>query len=224
MNYEIKGGTLPVVICTVTSGERLVTEGGGMSWMTPNFKMETSAGGFSKAFGRILSGESAFQNFYTCTNGTGLIAFASSFPGTIKVFNISPTEEIILQKRAFLASEASVTSSTHFSKKFGAGLFGGEGFIMQRLSGNGVAFAEFDGHVEEYELNAGQQIIVDTGHLAAMSVTCNLDVVSVPGIKNALFGGEGIFNTVITGPGRVWLQSMNIGNLASLIAPYVSTK
>lgn len=192
MRYEIKGDTLPVLICYLENGERMVTEGGGMAWMSPNMKMETSTnGGIGKVFGRMFSGETIFQNFYTAMNGNGMIAFASSFPGAIKPFHIAPGNEIIAQKSAFLASEAGVDYSIHFSRKFSAGLFGGEGFILQRFSGNGVMFAEFDGHVVEYELQPGQKIIVDTGHLAAMSATCTMEIKSVPGVKNMLFGGEG---------------------------------
>lgn len=222
MEYEIKGETLPVVICNLKSGEKMITEKGSMSWMSPSMKMETSTnGGIGKAFGRMFSGESMFQNIYTA-QGDGMIAFASSFPGSIKAFVISPGNEMIFQKSAFLASEADVQLSVHFNKKFSSGLFGGEGFILQRLSGSGVAFAEFDGHVVEYNLKQGQQIIVDTGHLAAMSATCSMEIVGVPGVKNALFGGEGLFNTVVTGPGHVWLQTMPISNVAGILRPYIT--
>ncbi|MCI8283662.1 MAG: TIGR00266 family protein [Firmicutes bacterium] len=222
MEYEIKGETLPVVICNLKSGEKMITEKGSMSWMSPSMKMETSTnGGIGKAFGRMFSGESIFQNIYTA-QGDGMIAFASSFPGSIKAFVISPGNEMIFQKSAFLASEAGVELSIHFNKKFSSGLFGGEGFILQRLSGNGIAFAEFDGHVVEYNLKQGQQIIVDTGHLAAMSATCSMEIVGVPGVKNALFGGEGLFNTVVTGPGHVWLQTMPISNVAGILRPYIT--
>lgn len=111
----------------------------------------------------------------------------------------------------------------HFRKKLGSGLFGGEGFILQKLSGNGIAFAEFDGHVIEYELQPGQQIVIDTGHLAAMTATCQMDIQTVPGMKNIFFGGEGLFNTIVTGPGRVWLQTMPISNMAGALLPYLPT-
>lgn len=224
MRYEIKGETLPVVVCHLEAGERMITERGSMSWMSPNMKMETSSnGGIGKMFGRAFSGEALFQNNYTAMGGPGLIAFASSFPGSVKAFEITPGNEIILQKSAFLASEDTVQLSTHFHKRFGSGLFGGEGFILQKVSGNGTVFAEFDGHVVEYELQAGQQIIVDTGHLAAMSSTCQMDIQTIPGLKNIFFGGEGLFNTVITGPGHVWLQTMPISNVASALIPYLPT-
>lgn len=152
-----------------------------------------------------------------------MIAFASSFPGSVKAFDVSPGQEIILQKSAFLASEAGVELSVFFNKKLSSGLFGGEGFIMQKVSGYGTVFAEFDGHVVEYDLAPGQQIVVDTGHLAAMTAGCSMEIQTVPGVKNMLFGGEGIFNTLITGPGHIWLQTMPISNVAGAIQPYIIT-
>ena len=224
MKYQIQGETLPVVICELEGGEKIVTEGGGMAWMSPNMKMETSTnGGVGKAFGRMFSGEAIFQNIYTSEGGPGMIAFASSFPGSVKAFEISPGNEMILQKNAFLAGEAGVELSIFFNKKLGAGLFGGEGVIMQRISGQGIVFAEFDGHVVEYELQMGQQIVVDTGHLAAMTASCSMEIKSVPGVKNMVFGGEGIFNTIISGPGKIWLQSMPISNVAGVLRKYITT-
>lgn len=224
MRYQIQGETLPVVICELEAGERMITEGGAMSWMSPNMKMETTSnGGIGKAFGRAFSGEKMSQNIYTAQGGPGMIAFASSFPGSIRAFEITPGQDMIFQKSAFLASEAGVQLSMHFRKKIGSGLFGGEGFIMQKVSGQGIMFAEFDGHVVEYELQPGQQIVIDTGHLAAMAATCSMDIQSVPGVKNMLFGGEGFFNTVITGPGKVWLQTMPISNVAGALRPYIPT-
>ena len=222
MRYEILGETLPVVICQLEGGEKMITEGGGMSWMSPNMLMETTTnGGLGKAFGRMFSGEKMFQNVYTAQGGNGMIAFASSFPGSIKVYEIAPWQEMVFQKSAFLAGEAGVELSVFFNKKFSSGLFGGEGFIMQKISGHGTVFAEFDGHVVEYELQPGQQIVVDTGHLAAMTATCQMEIKSVPGVKNMLFGGEGLFNTVISGPGKVWLQTMPISNVAGILRPYM---
>ena len=223
MRYSIQGDTLPVVICELDAGEKIITEGGGMAWMSPNMKMETTGGGIGKMFGRALSGDTLFQNIYTAERTNGMISIASSFPGSIKAFDITPGNEIILQKSAFLASEAGVELSMHFRKKLGSGLFGGEGFILQKLSGNGIAFAEFDGHVIEYELQPGQQIVIDTGHLAAMTATCQMDIQTVPGMKNIFFGGEGLFNTIVTVPGRVWLQTMPISNMAGALLPYLPT-
>ena len=222
MRYEIKGGNFPVVICHLESGEQMVTEKGSMVWMSPNMQMETSGGGLGKMFSKAFSGESMFQNIYTA-KGAGMIAFGSSFPGQIKALEIAPGQEIILQKSAFLASEPGVELSIHFNKKLGAGLFGGEGFIMQRLSGRGMAFAEIDGELMEYELQPGQQIVVDTGNVAGFTAGVQMDIQQVPGLKNKLLGGEGLFNTVLTGPGRVWLQTMPISSVASSIRPYIPT-
>lgn len=222
MRYEIKGDTLPVVVCYLEGGEQMITERGSMSWMSPNMKMETTTnGGIGKAFGRMFSGEAMFQNRYTAMGGNGMIAFASSFPGQILARQIVPGQELIVQKTGFLASEAGVSLSVYFQKKLGAGIFGGEGFIMQRLSGSGMDFLEFDGHVVQYDLQPGQQIVVDTGYLAAMEGSCSMEVQTVPGLKNMVFGGEGVFNTVVTGPGRVWLQTMPISNVAGEILKFM---
>ncbi len=218
MKYKIEGGNLPAVICTLEDGESMITESGGMSWMSPNMKMETTSnGGIGKAFGRMFTGEAMFQNRYTAQGGSGMIAFASSFPGCIRAVEIGPGRELIVQKSGFLASETGVEMSVFFQKKLGSGLFGGEGFIMQKLSGQGMAFLEFDGHVIEYELNKEQSIVVDTGYLAAMDATCSMEIKSVPGVKNALFGGEGLFNTVVNGPGQVYLQTMPINHVAAVL-------
>lgn len=225
MQYEIKGGNLPVVVCSLESGEQMITESGGMSWMSVNMKMETTSnGGVGAALGRMFSGEALFQNIYTAEGGPGKIAFASKFPGSIMPIQISQGNELIVQKSGFLASEIGVNLSMHFNQKLGAGLFGGEGFILQKLSGTGVAFVEIDGSVEIYKLQAGQQIIVDTGHLAAMSASCQIDVKAVGGIKNTVFGGEGIFNTVITGPGKVYLQTMPMDRFVSSISRHLPQK
>lgn len=217
MHYKIQGEPMPVVICELNAGEAMITESGSMSWMSPNMKMETTGGGFGKMLGRAFAGENMFQNKYTAESRNGMIAFASSFPGSIRAVEIRPGKELIVQKRGFLASEASVTLSMFFRKKLGAGFFGGEGFIMQKLSGNGTAFIEIDGSAVEYDLAAGEQLIIDTGYLAAMDSTCSIDITTVPGLKNMFFGGEGIFNTVVTGPGHVILQSMPISALVNAL-------
>lgn len=223
MKYEIKGTPLPVAICYLEAGEKMITEKGSMSWMSPNMEMETNAGGFGKALGRMFSGESMFRNTYSPKGGNGMIAFASSFPGSIVPFQIEPGKELIVQKSGFLASESTVELSVHIQKKLGAGFFGGEGFIMQKLSGHGTAFVEFDGAVMEYDLAAGQSIVLDTGYLAAMEATCNMEIQQVAGLKNKLLGGEGFFNTVVTGPGKVYIQTMPINKVAGAITPYIPT-
>ena len=225
MRYRIEGTPLPVVICELNAGAQMITERGSMSWMSPNMKMETTSnGGIGKVFGRMFSGEAMFQNRYTAMGGPGMIAFASSFPGTILAVEITPDRPLIVQKSAFLASTTGVELSVFFQKKLSAGFFGGEGFIMQKLTGHGVAFLEIDGYTVEYDLAPGERLIVDTGYLATMDASCSMDIQSVPGVKNMLFGGEGIFNTVIIGPGKIRLQTMPINSVASSIAPFVVSK
>lgn len=222
MKYEIKGGAFPIVVCNLTKGEQMITERGSMVWMTPNINMETAGGGIGKMFSKALSGESMFQNIYTAM-GDGMITFGSSFPGKIVAVEIQPGRNFIVQKSAFLAAEKGVELSIHFNKKVGAGFFGGEGFIMQKLSGSGIAFIEIDGDLVEYELAAGEKMIVDTGNVAGFDSTVSIDIQTVSGVKNVIFGGEGLFNTVLTGPGRIWLQTMPVVNVANAIRPYIPT-
>lgn len=221
MRYSIEGEPFPVVICELDPGEEMITESGAMAWMNSNMNMATQGGGIGKMFGRMMSGESIFLNRYTASGGPGMISFASSFPGSIRAYEIGPGKEIIAQKRAFLAATSGIELSVAFQKKVGSGFFGGEGFIMQRISGMGMAFLEFDGYVKEYVLQAGEQMIIDTGYLAAMETTCQIDIQMIKGIKNVLFGGEGLFNTVLTGPGRIWIQSMPIPQVATSLIPYL---
>jgi len=224
MRYEIKGSPMPVAICYLEDGEKMITEGGGMSWMSPNMKMETTTnGGLGKALGRALSHDSMFQNIYTCNGGNGMIAFASSFPGDIMAIEVKPGEEYICQKSAFLASTPGVNMSVFFRKKAKTGLFGGEGFIMQKFSGEGLLLIEIDGSAMKYELQAGEQMLLDTGHLVMMSSTCKMDVKMVSGAKNIIFGGEGLFNTVVEGPGEIIVQTMPISNMAGALARYIPT-
>ena len=224
MRYEIQGEPMPMVVCHLNNGESMITEKGSMVWMTHGMEMQTSAGGLGKAFGRMFSGESMFQNIYTCRAGQGMIAFASSFPGSIRAVEIAPDRPVICQKSAFLAAEPGVQLSVFFQKKMGAGFFGGEGFIMQKLSGRGMAFLEIDGSAVEYDLAPGERMIVDTGNLAMVDAGCSISVESVKGVKNVLFGGEGLFNTVVTGPGRIVLQTMPISNFAGAIAAVLPNK
>ena len=224
MQYKIIGESLPAVICDLQEGESMITERGSMCWMTPNMKMETTSnGGVGKAFGRMFAGEAMFQNRYTAMGGAGQITFASSFPGSIRVFEIAPGKEMIVQKRGFLAGQSTVQLSVHFQKKFSTGLFGGEGFVMQKLSGQGLAFVEIDGAACEYQLAPGQSMVVSTGYLAAMDATCTMEMTTVSGVKNVLFGGEGLFNTVVHGPGRVILQTMPVSAVAGSLRPYLPT-
>lgn len=223
MRYEIIGEGLPAVVCRLENGESMITESGAMSWMSPNMVMETRGGGLGKVFGRALTGEAMFRNVYTA-NGNGLIAFASKMPGSIRAVEIGNGKSLIVQKRAFLASTSGVETKVFFRKSLGSGFFGGEGFIMQQLYGNGIAFLEIDGTAVEYDLAAGQSMIIDTGYLCAMEDTCTMDVKSISGVKNVLFGGEGLFNTVVTGPGKIIIQTMPLSRLSATISSAMPQK
>ena len=219
MRYTISGDNMPVAICELDDGESLYCEAGAMSWMSPNLVMETkSKGGLGGFFGRALSGETGFQNYYTAKNGGGRIAFSSAYVGNILAVEITPDKPIIIQKRAFLAATMGVEMEIFFQKKLGTALFGGEGFIMQKLSGSGTVFLELDGSVINYSLQAGQQMLISTGHLAMMDATISMDIQQIKGVKNVLFGGESLFNTAVTGPGTVTVQTMPISNLIGEIA------
>ena len=223
MQYQIQGQPYPVVVLTVEPEETVLCQKGAMAWMTPNMEMQTKGGGLGKMFSRAFTGESMFQNHYTAKGGQGMIAFASAVPGEIMPVQISPERSIVAQKSAFLASEAGVNFELFFQKKLAGGFFGGEGFIMQRLSGSGMAFAEIDGTLVEYDLQPGQQIVVDTGNVAGFTAGVQMEIRQVPGMKNKLLGGEGLFNTVLTGPGRIWLQTMPISGVAAALLPYIPT-
>ena len=217
MKFEITGTPFPVVECSLERGEEMVTEGGSMVWMSNDIEMHTTGAG---GLGRLFSGESIFKNIYTARTDGSYIAFGASFPGRIVALDLR-NGSWIFQKGSFLASESSVVLSTYFNKKLGSGLFGGEGFIMQKLSGDGIAFVEIDGALVERQLGRGEQIIVDTGNVAGFTEGVTMDIVPVKGLKNKLLGGEGLFNTVLTGPGTVWLQTMTIPNLAKSLIPYL---
>lgn len=222
MKAKIIGDTLPAVVCQLQKGETILTENGQMSWMDEGISMKTSTnGGLMKGIGRAFAGESLFMNLYTADKDDVEIAFASSFPGQILEMDLKEKETIIAQKRAFLCSDASVDIKMQFRKKLGAGFFGGEGFIMQKITGPGKVFLEIDGAVVKKELAAGEKMKVDNGYVAAMTENVKLDITTVKGVKNVLFGGEGLFLTTLEGPGTVWLQTMPIAKLQSLL--YVGT-
>lgn len=222
MNYEIFGGNLPAVSIQLSQGESIFTESGGLSWMTPAITMETNMkGGLMKGLGRMFSGESLFMATYTAAAPNQEITIASSFPGEIKCLQIAPGKEFICQKNAFLCAQPTVELATEVNKNVAGGLFGGEGFIMQRLKGNGLAFIEIDGSLKEITLAPGQRIKVDTGNVAAYESTVGYTVETVKGFKNVLFGGEGLFLTILEGPGTVYLQTMTMPGFASRIIPYL---
>ena len=221
MKYNVEGGSLPVAILQLEAGETVISESGGRTWMRgPITTDTTSYGGVRKAIGRLFTGESLFMSRYVA-NGPAEIAFASSFPGRIIVRELAPGQSIICQKSAFLCGMGPLELSVHFKKRLGTGFFGGEGFIMQRVTGPGIVFLEVDGYSPEYDLAPGERLICDTGVLAAMDETCSMDIEVVRGAKNMFLGGEGIFNTVVTGPGKVYLQSMTVEKLARLMIPYL---
>ncbi len=230
MQYEVKNVPLPVLICRLDAGESVECQKGAMSWMTTTMQMNTNlgsggGGGFLGALGKMaksaITGESIFRNTYTAQGGSGEIAFASTFPGDIICFDTS-ANAIVAQKSAYLANTVGVQMDIFFQKKIGSGLFGGEGFIMQKFSGGGIVFLEINGSVVEYDLAAGQSMLIDTGYLAAMEATCSIDIESVKGIGNALIGGEGFFNTKVSGPGKIWLQTMPANILADSVRPFLA--
>jgi uncharacterized protein (TIGR00266 family) len=222
LKYELIGTTLQAVTIELQSGETVYSESGGMAWMSANVQMDTkTAGGLGKMLGRVFSGESLFFVDYTCTRGTGIVAFASEFPGKVVPMDLAEGQQIIAQKDAFMCAEKSVDVAMHFRKRLGAGFFGGEGFILQQFTGPGLVFAELDGEIVEYTLEAGQTMMVDTGYVAMFEPTVDFDIEMVRGIRNIVFGGEGLFLARLRGPGRVWLQTMPMYNLARKVARYV---
>ena len=230
MQYEVVNAPLPVLLCKLNAGESVQCQKGAMSWMTDNVSMKTGVGGGKGLLGALgkmaksaISGESIFRNTYEAEGGAGEIAFASSFPGDIICFDVSQNN-IVAQKSAYLASMPGVEMDIFFQKKIGAGLFGGEGFIMQKFSGNGMVFLEINGSVYNYDLAPGQSILIDTGYLAAMEGTCTMDIQTVKGLGNIVAGGEELFNTKVTGPGKVWLQTMPANILADAISPFLPVK
>ena len=218
MNYKIRGTTLQILDMQLAQGESVYTESGGMSWKSQNISMESNMkGGLGGAFGRMLSGESLFMVTYSCTAGNGLVTFCSEFPGKIVPYDLKEGQTIICQRDAFMAAETGVQLAMEFTKRLGAGFFGGEGFFLQKITGPGKAFLEFAGEITEYNLQQGQTLEVDPGYIGAFEPTVKYDIQRVKGIKNMLFGGEGLFLATLTGPGKVWLQSMPLSNLANKI-------
>ena len=225
MRYDIRGTVMQSVDVWLEAGESVYTESGGMCWMSPNMKMETNTkGGLLKGLGRKMSGESFFMTTYSCEQGEGLVAFAPEFLGKVIPFDLAEGQSIICQKDGFMVAQSSVDLSMHFRKKLGAGFFGGEGFILQKLTGPGVAFVEVPGEIVEYDLKEGQTLKIDQSHLAAMEPTVDFDITRIKGVKNILFGGEGLFLATLTGPGKVYLQTMPMQNLIGKIASAISTK
>lgn len=224
MRYEIEGGSLPAVIISLDPGETIISEVGGRSWARGPILTETKGeGGIGKSLGRMFSGENLFMSRYTA-QGPAEIAFASSFPGRIIARELAPGESIICQKSSFLCGTAGIDLAIHFQKKLGAGMLGGEGFIMQRITGPGLVFLELDGYVKEYNLAPGEELVADTGLVALMDATCQMDIRVVKGLKNKLLGGEGLVDTVVIGPGKAYIQTMSLAKLAGLLIPFLPEK
>lgn len=218
--YEIVGEIVPYVELTLKQGEEVYTQSGGMCWRDESFEMNTSTkGGIMKGLGRMLSGESMFMNTFKSLKDGSKISFASTAPGEIIPINLSGSDGIIAQKNAFLCGENSVKCDITLTKKLGAGLFGGEGFVLQDIHGEGMAFLEVDGNICKKELKAGESILVDTGSLVYFDKTCKYEIETVKGMKNILLGGEGLFLTKIVGPGNVVLQSQNFNEFVGKIIP-----
>ncbi len=223
MKYEVWGGMLPAVTLGLESGESIYTQSGGMSWMTDQIEMTTNTkGGLMKGIGRMFSGESLFMATYTSQAPNQQITIASSVPGEIKKFEISANYSIIAQKRAFLCATPGVELKP-FVTNIKGGFFGGEGFVLQQYIGQGLVFCELDGSIREMELAPGQKLVIDTGNIAAWESTVTYSSQMVKGFKNILFGGEGLFLTTLTGPGKIWLQTMSLSELAKSLLPYMPT-
>lgn len=223
MKFEIKGSVMQTVNFELKKGESLFSESGAMAWMSENMKMETFAkGGFGKAIARKFGGESFFMSKFICAGGTGIISFANEFPGKIVPVKIEKGKSYIAQKDAFLCAEDTVDLSVHLKKRIGAGLFGGEGFVLQKISGKGNAFLSISGEVISIDLKKDQIMRIDTGHIAMYEPTVDYSIARVKGIKNIIFGREGLFLATLKGPGKVWLQSMPLGSLAGRLAPYLA--
>lgn len=226
MRYRIVGNTMPAVeVVFDAAGESMYTQSGGMAWMSDGIQMDTnSTGGLLKGVGRMFAGESLFMAHYTATKPLASIAFASTVAGEILPINVGQTGGLICQKGAFLCAEPSVNLSVTFTKKFSAGFFGGEGFILQDISGNGMVFLEIDGDKVIKDLAPGEVLKVDTGNVVGFDKSVTYEIEIVKGLKNIFLGGEGLFLTKLTGPGKVILQTQNFNEFAGRIARLIPSK
>jgi uncharacterized protein (TIGR00266 family) len=225
MEFTIHGTTMQTLDVQLSRGEAVYTESGGMAWMSGDIEMNTNTrGGLLKGLSRTLAGESLFMTTYTCQGTAGLITFTPEAPGKILPFTLQAGQSLICQKDAFMCAEHSVKLEMHFRKRLGSGLFGGEGFILQKVTGPGTVFLEVAGEVRDYTLQPGQVMKVDPGHLALYEPTVDYDITAVKGVANVLFSGEGLFLATLTGPGKIWLQSLPLSNLAAKLARYIPSK
>jgi uncharacterized protein (TIGR00266 family) len=222
MKYDLQGTTMQLLNVELNQDETVYSESGRLVYMSDNVKMETKAkGGLWSAVKRKFAGESFFLVNFTCASGRGIIGFGSEFPGKIIPLRLKPGEDIIAQKDAFLASEETVTFDATFTKKIGAGLLGGEGLILVKVKGPGIVFLNVGGEISQIPLEAGQKIRVDTSNLAAFDSSVDYSVERVKGVRNIIWGGEGLFLATCTGPGRVWVQSLPVSELAGKLAEYM---
>lgn len=227
MKYQIVGTTMQAVIVQLEPGQTVYSETGGMAWMSNNVIMNTNAGGagiggmLGGMIKRAVAGESLFIVDFTVRDGRGMVAFVSEFPGKVVPLHLGPGQSMVMQRDAFMCAEKTVSLEVHFRRNLGTRMFGGEGYVLQRVTGPGVAFTELDGEIVEYTLEPGEVLKVDTGHVAMYEPTVQFDVEMIRGFRNILFGGEGLFLATLRGPGRVWLQTMPALNLAKKIAAYL---
>jgi uncharacterized protein (TIGR00266 family) len=223
MEYKIIGETVPVVEMKLNAGETVYTQSGGMAYQTEGIEMKTNArGGVMKSIGRMFAGESMFMANYTATKPDAMVAFATTVPGNIMPINLDDMSQgIMLQKGCFLCAESTVDTNVAFTKKFSAGLFGGEGFIIQKATGKGHLFLEIDGDPIEKTLAAGEVLKVDTGNVVAFEPTVGYEIETVKGLGNVLLGGEGLFITRLVGPGKVIIQSQNFRDFAGKVISYM---
>lgn len=226
MKFEIIGKTVPVVEMKLEKGEKVFTQSGGMAYQSEGIEMTTNArGGIMKSLGRMFSGESIFMANYQAQIDDAMVAFAATVPGAIVHIDLSAMPGgMILQKGAFLCAEDSINLDITLTKRLGAGFFGGEGFVLQKATGNGNLFLEVDGDVIEKVLAPGEILKVDTGNVAAFESTVSYEVETIKGLGNIFLGGEGLFLTRLVGPGKVILQSQNMKDFASRIIPFIPTR
>jgi uncharacterized protein (TIGR00266 family) len=225
MEYKIYGTVMQTLDVHLKQGESIYTESGGMAWMRGNIAMETSTrGGIMAGLGRALAGESLFMTTYTCNSPDGLIVFTPEVPGKVLDIELGPGQSLICQKDAFMCAQESVKLEMHFRKKLGTGFFGGEGFILQKITGPGLVFVEIPGEVRDYDLPPGAIMQVDPGHIAMFEPNVTYDITTVKGLKNIFFSGEGLFLATLKGPGKIWLQSLPLSNLAARLSRYLPTK
>ncbi len=225
MQYKVFGNNLPAVTIELNQGESIYTQSGGMSWMTEGIQMSTNMkGGLAKGLGRMLTGDSLFMATYTAEANGQYITFASSFPGHIIPLDLSDGKQYICQKSAFLCAQPTVELSIEVVKGLKGGLFGGEGFLLQRVKGSGLVFLELDGSIMEMDLAPGQKLKVDTAHVAIYEASVSYSAEMVKGFTNMIFGGEGLFLTTLTGPGKVYLQTMTAMSLAGRLDPFITKK